>query len=66
MVTMALEHVSRDGLHGNVGKEFNQLHGTGACYNSPGTGKPCFLNVFRGEPGFYSEMKGRQLEQSPG
>lgn len=63
---MALEHISGDGLHGKVGEELNQLHGTDAFQNNSGTGKPCYLNVFRGEPGFCSEMKGRHLEQSPG
>lgn len=31
MVTMALEYIPGDGLHGKLGKELNQLHGTGAC-----------------------------------
>jgi len=62
---MALEHVSRDGLRGKVGKEFNQLHGT-----VQATTVQAQVNLVssmsQGEPGFYSEMKGRHLEQSPG
>lgn len=64
MVTMALEHISGNGLHGNVGNKTGFMAQVQA--RTFPAQVPCFLSVFRGEPGFYSEMKGRPLEQSPG